>query len=297
MVPHSYGRGTEFTNGNGWTDYAHASTIMLADMNGDGKADIAAKNTSGLIVGLSNGSSFANPSLWSHQGAGGQYDFSDSDGWASDASYYRTFRAADIGGDGKADVCARGAGGIKCAVSNGAGFGAASYLITNEFTNALGWADQRYASTFLLADVTGDGRADVIAKGGAGLVVAKAVSTGTGFLAASLWSAPVGAHYDFGDADGFWQSSESYWGTFRAGDLNGDRRADVCARAAAGMRCALSAGNAFRQSSDWDDEFTNVNGWQSVGAARTLLMGDAGGDGRADLLARNTSGLIGAYAP
>jgi peptidoglycan/xylan/chitin deacetylase (PgdA/CDA1 family) len=289
--------GVEFTNANGWTDYPHAATIMLADVNGDAKADIVAKNSSGLIVGLSNGSSFGQPSIWSHLKSDGRYDFSDADGWASHASYYRTFRAGDINGDGKVDVCARGSGGIRCATSTGASFNPAVDLITNEFTNALGWSDARYASTLMLADVTGDGRADVIAKGGAGLVVARAASVGSGFSATTLWSAPVGTQYDFGDSEGFWQTSESYWGTFRAGDLTGDGRADVCARTSDGVRCALSAGNAFRRSSDWDDQFTNQNGWLSVDAARTLVLGDAGGDGRADILGRNSTGLIGAFAP
>jgi peptidoglycan/xylan/chitin deacetylase (PgdA/CDA1 family) len=293
---------TQFTDAEGWKNYPHAATIMLADVNGDGKADIIGKNINGLLLGLSTGKSFKTPKLASHKQAGGSYDFSDGEGWVSDPSYYRTFRAADINGDGKADVCARGPNGIVCATSSGSKFTPMSTLISSEFTDALGWKDVRYASTLLLADVTGDGRADVIAKNLTGLLVAPALSSGTGFGPVALWSAPVGSSYDFSYTEGFWTTSESYWGTFRTGDVNGDGRADVCARTAEGLRCALSTGSSFRQSSIWDEQFDNANGWgyeapYSVEGVRTLMLGDSGGDGRTDALARNSSGLIADYAP
>ncbi len=122
--------------------------------------------------------------------------FPDSEGWIADSAYYQTFRSADIDGDGHADVCARGGAGIFCSLSttvapNGLGsnpvvqFGNEQLWETTQFTDANGWNDARYAMTIMLADVNGDGKADLIARNAAGILVA--TSNGQGFNSPQMW--------------------------------------------------------------------------------------------------------------
>ena len=158
---------------------------------------------------------------------------------------------------------------------------------------ARGWADARYASTLQLADVDGDGRADVCGRGPSGLVCA--ISTGKGFGKVERWSTAS----DFGD------------GAIRFGDVNGDGRADVCgastnaanaanaANADSGaIVCALSTAHGFTRATIWlDADALRAQGWQRPELAATLQLGDVNGDGRADLCGRAESGVACALAP
>ena len=53
------------------------------------------------------------------------------------------------------------------------------------------------------------------------------------------------------------------WGTIQFPDLNGDGKADICARTTTGVDCGLSNGtNAFAVT-HWLDQFTDANGWRT----------------------------------
>lgn len=65
------------------------------------------------------------------------------------------------------------------------------------------------------------------------------------------------------------------------GDIDGDGRADVCARAAAGMRCYRSQPSGFAAAIDgpaWND----ASGWGFVGYWSTIRLGDVA-DGKPEL--------------
>ncbi len=71
-------------------------------------------------------------------------------------------------------------------------------------------------------------------------------------------------------------------------DLNGDGKADVCARTKDGVYCALSnGGTGFAGIKPWTTVFTNSGGW-NVSAAYwgTLRFPDLNGDGKADICGR-----------
>src|SRR4051812_21220045 len=53
-------------------------------------------------------------------------------------------------------------------------------------------------------------------------------------------------------------------------DLNGDGRADVCGRGAAGIYCALSNGSAFEGYSLWSHDFTDAQGWTDSSSFETI---------------------------
>ncbi|RKG63016.1 VCBS repeat-containing protein, partial [Corallococcus terminator] len=93
--------------------------MQFADLNGDGRADVCGRGSSGLACALSNGASFGPTSTWSTA-------YSDINGWYANASNWQTIQFADLNGDGRADVCGRGSSGLACALSNGASFGPTS---------------------------------------------------------------------------------------------------------------------------------------------------------------------------
>jgi peptidoglycan/xylan/chitin deacetylase (PgdA/CDA1 family) len=289
---------TQLSDTDSLGDPRYALTLQLADVNGDLKADVIVRKAGGLAVGLSTGTSFATPTLWSYLNPNGTRDFSDAEAfWLSNESYYGTFRAADIDGDGLADICARGPNGILCARSTGTSFTKSQYLLTTEFTDAGGWTDHRYAVTMQLGDIDGDGKADLVVRNIAGILIAK--STGSSFSTPLMRSYlnPSG-QYDFSDSEGIWQTSGSYYRTFRIADINGDRKSDLCARSPDGIVCAMSNGVHLTKYTLWDSiEFTNANGWTLENYASTLMLADVNNDRRADLIARNGAGIIVNFSP
>jgi peptidoglycan/xylan/chitin deacetylase (PgdA/CDA1 family) len=68
------------------------------------------------------------------------------------------------------------------------------------------------------------------------------------------------------------------------GDVDGDKRADVCAPTARGISCALAGSGAFEPPRVW------AAGARREGA--TLRLADVDGDGRADVCERTPAGII-----
>jgi VCBS repeat protein/GlcNAc-PI de-N-acetylase len=160
----------DFTDAQGWQPDQYGSTIQLGDINGDGKADVCGRGPNGVqCATASAGAGFADTRPWSLRN-----DFSDADGWSAGAAYYGSIRLADINGDGKADVCGRNAGGLVCAIANGAGFDVAQPVTLQAYSDGLGWSGAAYGATIQFADLGHDGRRDVCGRAATGLVCAKA---------------------------------------------------------------------------------------------------------------------------
>ncbi len=260
--------GPSWSDAAGWSLPEYYATVQLADVNGDGKSDVCGRSPAGITCALSSGTAFGTPF------AGPAW--SDADGW-NVPNRYRTIRFADIDGDGRADVCGRSADGVHCAASTGSGFG--PDIAGPAWTDAVGWGRAAYASTLQLADIDGDGRADVCARGAAGIECA--LSTGTGF-------APEFAGPAWGDAAGW--SAPAYYATIVFPDLDGDGRSDVCGRAPSGMTCALSTGSGFGApfaGPSWSD----AAGWNQAHYYGTIGAGDVDGDGKDDLCGRDSVGV------
>jgi hypothetical protein len=179
-------------------------TIQFPDVNGDGKADVCARNGDGVLCELSNGvDAFGAAGSWADT-------FSNANGWNVDQSYFGTIQYPDIDGDGKADVCGRAAQGVYCGLSSGTAFGAVVPWAT-VFSDVNGYAaDATRWATIQFTDLDADGRADVCGRSVDGVICG--LSTGTSF-ATSLWTSA------FGDAAG-WQTQPSYGLTVQVPNLN-----------------------------------------------------------------------------
>jgi peptidoglycan/xylan/chitin deacetylase (PgdA/CDA1 family) len=150
------------TDAEGWSAPTYGESIALADVDGDGRADVCGRGPRGIECALSRRTSFARAERWS-SGA----DFSDTDvvPWSKSAAYGGTIRFGDLNGDGRADVCGRGPEGVVCALSTGKGFTRTTSWLRVAMTDADGWLDAppARAASLRLADVNGDGRADLCA--------------------------------------------------------------------------------------------------------------------------------------
>lgn len=269
-------------NGSNWDPPQYISTIQYADVNGDGKADLILRGSTGIRVALSTGTSFQSSTLWTTY-------FSDapSQGWNTNIGYYGSLRAADVNGDGRADIVGRGAGGIYVALSTGTSFQTPT-LWTTDFSDAAGWLPAYYSTTIQVADVNGDGKADIIGRGASGMAVA--LSTGSGFLASSIWTT------SFSDAAGTY-TDVGYYGAIRCGDVNGDGMADIIGRASDGLHVIFSTGHSFINDRLWTSNFSDANGWKPAYYSTTIQCGDFNGDKRTDVTGRGAVGIVGVNAP
>ncbi|WP_210316720.1 FG-GAP-like repeat-containing protein, partial [Bradyrhizobium sp. CIR3A] len=160
-----------FTPGAGGWSSDDLHKRVLADVNGDGKADIVGFGQAGVFVSLATGSGhFAAPTFELAAFAPG------AGGWSSDDLFKREL--ADVNGDGKADIVGFGQAGVFVSLATGSGhFGAPSFELAAFTPGAGGWSsDDLYKRE--LADVNGDGKADIVGFGQAGVFVSLATGSG-----------------------------------------------------------------------------------------------------------------------
>lgn len=129
-------------------------------------------------------------------------------------------------------------------------------------------------------DINGDGRPDVCRRDNLGISCRLGKSFG--------FSEAYFATRNFSDAQGW---NKVYYGhTIRFADVNGDGKTDVCGRSANGMLCALSEGYLFQEWTNWNDYFTNANGFAAPQFYDSMELYDFNGDGMADLCFTGTQG-------
>lgn len=246
-----------FSDTAGFDAMPLAATLQLADVSGDGAADLCLRTPQGLVCETSNGATGFVASPWTSAA------FSDAAGFAVDESRWRSVRMADVDGDGRPDVCARDGVGVRCALATPTGFAPATSW-SSDLGDAAGWADPAYGATLALGDIDGDGRADLCARGPDGILCGRSVAAS--FETLEPWLFP-----GFTDAEG-WDARDKFL-TLRLGDVDGDGKADVCGRNATGVLCASSSGSRFHDLRyAVNTDFLDAQGWADEGHAATLLL-------------------------
>jgi hypothetical protein len=241
--------GTPWIDG---TNSYNGYSFEYGDVTGDGKADAVAFNVSleRAVVWAANstGTGFISGAQW----LDGPYVYNGY-----------TFSLADVTGDGKADIV-----GFNPSVER------AIVWVSNgtSFNSGAQWVDGPYAYsgyTTNVADVTGDGKADLIGFSASAERAIVWASTGSAFASGAQWiDGPA--------------SYNAY--TFTASDMSGDGKADLVGVDAVNERVVVwkSTGTAFNSSAQWID---GPHGY----SAYTFKTADMNGDGKSDLVGFNPS--------
>ncbi len=256
------------SNAAAWADPSNYATLRMGDIDGDGKADLCARQDRGIGCWTSVNGPLSTPI------EGPQW--SDAFGW-SPVRFSSTIRLLDFDGDGREDICARNSDGIVCHRSNNGGFG--PEIQGPRWSDRNGFGLARYYSTLRTGDVDGDGKDDVCVRDGSGMVCAR--STGNGFTAA--FSGP-----QWSDANGW--GVYLYYNTIQLADVNGDSKADLCARNGANLICHFSTGQSFGPETVVAP-LSDATGWTDPANFLTLRTGDIDGDGAEDLCIRADAGV------
>jgi len=245
----------------------------VADVNGDGYADIVGFGTAGVLVSFgSAGGSFTGAAVK-------LADFGQNAGWATDNGFHREL--ADVNGDGRADILGFGFAGTLVSLAKADGmFGTVGTGITDFGVNQ-GWtSDNSFHRA--VADVNGDGRADIVGFGIAGTYVALANADGT-FANAQL------VLNDFGATQG-WASNDSF--SRLVADVNADHIADIIGFGTAGTLIAFGKGDGtFTQASLDVTDFGKNQGWSSDNTFHREVA-DINKDGLADIVGFGIAGVL-----
>jgi hypothetical protein len=151
--------------------------------------------------------------------------FSDAGGWAQ-PQYYSTIHCADVDGDGKAEVLARGVDGVQVWDLDQGDLWA-GWPSPADLTDAENWNHPPYYSTIRYADIDGDGRAELLVRGTAGIRAYKFDPV------TRTWSRlPDGP--PLSDASGW--GNPQFYSTIQCADVDGDGRAELIARGAGGIQ-------------------------------------------------------------
>jgi FG-GAP-like repeat len=248
----------------------------LADVSGDGMADIIGFSSAGVYESLATGDGhFAMPTF--ELAAFGV----NAGGWSSNDTYPRTL--ADVNGDTRADIIAFSAAGVYESLATAGGhFAMPTFELAAFGTDAGGWSsDDTYPRQ--LADVNLDGRADIIGFGAAG--VYESLATAGGHFAMPTFELAA-----FGTTAGGWSSDNTY--PRALADVNGDTKADIVGFGADGAYVSLGTGGGHFAAPTFELAAfgTNAGGWTSQDLyPRTLA--DVNGDGMADIVGFGADGV------
>jgi hypothetical protein len=263
-----------FCYNGGWDVNKHPRAV--ADVNGDGKADIVGFGNDGVYVALSTGSGFSYRQPWY---TSPQSTFCYNGGWDVN-KHPRT--VADVNGDGKADIVGFGDDGVYVALSTGTGFSFRQPWYTSPqstFCYNGGWSVDKHPRT--VADVNGDGKADIVGFGNDGVYVA--LSTGSGFSYRQAWYTSPQSTFCY---NGGWYVSKH---PRTVADVNADGKADIIGFGNDGVFVALSNGNGFDYRTQTSTYFGYNDGWDV--AFQPRRAGDVNGDGKADIVGFDLDGV------
>lgn len=264
-----------------WRKPEYYSTMQCADIDGDGRAELLVRGPDGLMAWRLEADD-----TWSQLPT--LTDLSDANDWVPPANY-STIQCADIDpgtGTGHASVLARGTDALLAWTFDGSTWQPLPSL--TGLSNANGWDDPSLYSTLQCADVDGDGRDELLGRGGDGLRTWRLTSSGWEEIA-FLPELNDGAGWD----------ERPYNATIQCADLDGDGRAELMARSAAGIRVWDFTGDAGTNSGQWvpgpdGPAWADADGWDQVqyyATIQTASVARGTDPARAILLGRTSSAI------
>jgi hypothetical protein len=227
---------TTLSDANGWNA---GNRIFPADVNGDGKWDLLARQTDGTWqVWLSNGTALTSSGTFTSI-------YTDTGSWGTGNRFYML----DINGDGKTDFVARAANGtFDVNISNGSTYSKTT-TFTSSYTDAAGYNTGNY---FFVADVNGDHKGDLLARHSDGTFDVLLSSGSTLAYNTNFTSY-------FSDSSGFNTGNR-----FMARDVNGDGKTDLIMRYANGsFEEWFSNGTTLYSAYVYTSTLTDTAGWNT----------------------------------
>lgn len=226
----------DFAFNQGWRVDQHPRN--LADITGDGRADIVGFGNDGVFTAVSRGDSTFGPLNFATN------DFGFNQGWR--VGTHPRF-VTDVTGDGRADIVGVGNSFVMVAVSSGNGFFAATQFVNIGFVAG---------STYFLADVNADRRADLYRVVSGRVDIALALGNGS-------FATPILSTTEFTFPNSF--------DTPKVVDVTGDGRAEFLATAVSVPIRIVST------SPRSDGTYPLSNGTGTFGPVQ-LLIGEFGSD-------------------
>ena len=246
----------------------------LADIRGVGRCDIIGFGDRGVVVSKNNGNGKFGPAYVALNAFGRV-----AGGWSLD----RHLRfLGDTTGDGLPDIIGFGEENIFISRNNGNGTFTPAQAVINNFCYGTGnWHIDRHPR--FIADLTGDGKVDVVGFANAGVHVS--LNQGNG-----VFGPPKLVVSDFGINQGWKVDQHPRF----VADLTGDKRGDIIGFCGTGVLVAYNNGDGTFQPVKFVlDHFSVQQGWK-VGEHPRFVV-DLTGDGCADIIGFGGDGVYVAY--
>jgi hypothetical protein len=248
-----------------WDNYANQG--FLADTTGDGFPDIIGIINDYVLISRNNGDGTFRASTQA---------LLTANSWSSNHCRHI---AVDLTGNGVVDILGFGKGGVYASLNNGDGTFQAEKLVLGEFrhrSTTSGWSDGN--DPCLLADLTGNGPADIIGFGDYWVNVSLNNGDGT-------FQPVKRAINAFGYSAGWLVEDHPRF----LADLTGNGRADIIGFAGDGVFVAINNGNGMFQPvqkvMDWFGKSNEAGGWQ-VGKHPRFVV---------DITGNNCADIVGFY--
>jgi LmbE family N-acetylglucosaminyl deacetylase len=242
-----------------------APRAVLADVDGDGHADLCARTPEGIECAMASASGdFRSPVLVTAQ-------LDNPSVWI-DPERDASIHAVDIDRDGKIDLCVLASDGARCA--RGVGRGAFAPATKISYAADFLGAD---AGSFTMGDVDGDGFPDACARENGDVRCARGDHLGR-LLRATVWL-PARAMANMPETAG------ARW---ILADITGRGDAGICRVGAHGIVCATS--HRRRQVFERPRRWLIVN--DAMFQSDTVVFGDVDGDHAADFCALSGTNVV-----
>jgi len=295
------------TDPNGWYDPSFYRTFQTVDLRGDGRKQVMVRYASGIQIYEVTNTPIVNPvdpKAPSYQWTSfAGPPLSDANGWYPQ-QYYETITHANVDGKPGDEIVARGTYGIsvwKLGADN-----AFTQIATGGspiLTDAQGWGNTStpYYTTIQLADVNGDGRAEVLALGEGMQGSADGLNAWTYDPGTDSWSLLAGGPIPW-TSQGGWNSASQYQ-TIHTANLRGRGAsgrpvpAEVIGRSGQGLQVWAYSGTAWSQLAsstmlaNSDTSTSPATNFTQAPYYSTIQAADVQGRGADQILARKVDGL------